>query len=772
MHLNITERKEAEIASSRLAAIVESSNDAIIGKDLTGTITSWNKGAENIFGYSASEMVGTSILRLIPAERHGEEKEILLTLGRGEGIEHFETRRLTKDGRLIDVSVTASPIKNVDGEIVGAAKMARDITERKRAEQSLKQSEAWLDAIFDASRDGIVVEENDLVIYANKALANLYGYGSPEEMIGKHVSAFRAPDENQRLLDFARQRIAGEDAPTIYEFKGLKKDSSLFDAEVSVSSFQSDGKTFIVSTLRDVTKRKQAECDLRESDEKFQQLAASVTDVFYVTSLDLQQMHYVSPAYEKIWGRSTDSLYANPYEWGEAILPEERAKVISAFSRLAADKHSVSVEFRIARPDGTVRSILSRGFGVRDVAGKVIRITGIASDITDRKNLEAQLRQAQKMEAIGTLAGGIAHDFNNILAAIMGYSELAQRVISKDSRAQTHLQQVLIASTRARNLVTQILTFSRQEEPERKVLKLQPIIGETLKLLRASLPSTIEIRQSIDTTAPSVMGDATQLHQVTMNLCVNAGHAMKERGGVLGIRLACVDIDRDFASAHPELKKGPHVCLEVSDSGSGMDRATQERIFEPFFTTKAPGEGTGLGLAVVHGVIKNHEGAIVISSALGVGTTFGVYLPVFDGPPALILHESDSVPRGKGEHILFVDDEEMLVSLGKLVLEDLGYRVTSMVDSVEALAAFRSQPEHFDLVITDQTMPRLSGAELATALLEIRPALPIILVTGYSAGMTDEKARATGFRESLPKPCPIPALGEAIRRSLVQTKKE
>ena len=316
--------------------------------------------------------------------------------------------------------------------------------------------------------------------------------------------------------------------------------------------------------------------------------------------------------------------------------------------------------------------------------------------------------------------------------------------------------------------MTQILTFSRQEDPEREVLHLQPIIAETLKLLRASLPSTIEIRQSIDTTTPSVMGDSTQIQQVAMNLCVNAGHAMKEHGGVLGIRLICVDIDRDFTSAHPELKEGPHVCLEVSDSGSGMDRATQERIFEPFFTTRAPGEGTGLGLAVVHGVIKNHEGAIVISSALGVGTTFSVYLPVYDLPSAPIIQESDSLPRGKGEHILFVDDEEALVSLGHSMLEELGYRVTTMVDSVEALAAFRSQPEDFDLVITDQTMPRLKGADLAAALLEIRPALPIILATGYSAGMTNEKARAMGFQELLPKPYPIQALGEAIQRSLVQ----
>jgi len=321
--------------------------------------------------------------------------------------------------------------------------------------------------------------------------------------------------------------------------------------------------------------------------------------------------------------------------------------------------------------------------------------------------------------------------------------------------------------------VMQILTFSRQEKPEREVLKLQPIIEETLKLLHISLPSTIEIRLSIDSSAPAVMGDATQLHQIIMNLCVNASHAMKDNGGVLGIRLTSFDMDRDFLSAHPELREGPHVCLEISDSGVGMDRSTQERIFEPFFTTKAPGQGTGLGLAVVHGVIKNHDGAIVVSSTLGEGSSFSIYLPAaYDRTPTASIAEPHSAPLGKGEHILFVDDEEALVLLGESMLADLGYRVTAMIDSGKALAAFRSQPDDFDLVITDQTMPRLSGTDLATALLEIRPELPIILATGYSAGMTLGNARAKGFRELLPKPFPIRALGEAIQRSLLQKKEE
>lgn len=297
-------------------------------------------------------------------------------------------------------------------------------------------------------------------------------------------------------------------------------------------------------------------------------------------------------------------------------------------------------------------------------------------------------------------------------------------------------------------------------------LRLQPIIEETLKLLRASLPSTIEIRHTIDNAAPAVMADATQIQQVVMNLCANAAHSMSERGGILEICLTRFDSNQDFAAAHPQLKEGPHVCVEVSDAGTGMDHTTQERIFDPFFTTKAPGEGTGLGLAVVHGVVKNHGGAIEVSSELGAGTTFSIYLPVSDRQPGVVAHNSNPVPSGNGEHILLVDDEEALISVGSSVLEHLGYRVTSRTDSLEALATFTARPGDFDLVITDQTMPELNGTDLAKELLQIRPNLPVILLTGYSFAINAEKAKAIGIRELLAKPTRMLELGEAIGRAL------
>jgi CheY-like chemotaxis protein len=321
-------------------------------------------------------------------------------------------------------------------------------------------------------------------------------------------------------------------------------------------------------------------------------------------------------------------------------------------------------------------------------------------------------------------------------------------------------------------LVQQILTFSRREEHERKLIQVQDVLQEALKLLRATLPSTIEIRWQLDSQVPSILGDPTQIHQVMINLGTNAWHAMSEQGGILEIKLTTLDVDAHLANLHADLREGRYLRLIVSDTGCGMDRATLERIFEPFFTTKSPGSGTGLGLAVVHGVVKKHEGAISVYSEPGKGTTFNLYFPAHGIEAAAAVREATSVPLGKGERILFVDDEELLVSLGQSMLERLGYQVTTQTSSLQALATFTANPEHFDLVITDQTMPQMSGADLAQKLLAVRPDLPVILVTGYSTTINAEKAQAIGIREMLLKPSTMQALGEAIRRVLDASKEE
>lgn len=405
---------------------------------------------------------------------------------------------------------------------------------------------------------------------------------------------------------------------------------------------------------------------------------------------------------------------------------------------------------------------------IRDSAGAVISFVSVNRDVTQEVKLERQLRQAQKMESIGTLAGGIAHDFNNILGIIFGYTDLALLDSSDGSTVQSNLQEVQKAAHRAKDLVRQILAFSRQSEQERSLMQVGPIVKETLKLLKAALPATIEIRRQTDTLphgADIVMADPTQIHQVIMNLCTNAGHAMREKGGLLEVSLSNVELGPHDLAPYADLNPGPYLRLSVKDTGHGMDQAVLERIFEPYFTTKGIGEGTGLGLAVVHGIVKSHGGAITAYSKPGEGSLFHVYLPGAGGEITAEKTDSELLARGS-ETILFVDDEPGLVDAGRKALEHLGYKVVSRTGSIEASGAFRAQPDKFDLVITDLSMPQMTGLELARELLRIRPDIPIILCTGFSEMMLPERAKSAGIRELLFKPLIIADLSNTVRRVL------
>ena len=371
------------------------------------------------------------------------------------------------------------------------------------------------------------------------------------------------------------------------------------------------------------------------------------------------------------------------------------------------------------------------------------------------------------MEAIGTLAGGIAHDFNNILSAIIGYTELVLNDVSRDSQMYSDLQEVLKAGRRAGELVSQILTFSRQREKEKKPIQIVSIMKEAIKLMRASLPSTIEFRQNIESNLGNVLGDPTQIHQMLMNLCTNAGHAMREKGGILDVRLTAVEIGSESLIPHMSMVPGSYVRLSVSDTGSGISENVLERIFEPYFTTKDMGEGTGLGLATVHGIVESHGGTITVDSEVGKGSAFTVYFPIIKGEHITELDTAELIQTGN-ECILLVDDERELVEMEKRILESLGYSVTSRVSSIEALELFRAKPDQFDLVITDQTMPNMTGDKLTGELRRIRPDIPVILCTGYSELISSERAKALGISKFLMKPLNMIALSDAIREILKQ----
>ena len=417
------------------------------------------------------------------------------------------------------------------------------------------------------------------------------------------------------------------------------------------------------------------------------------------------------------------------------------------------------------RKDRTDYSLDMTVTPVRDGSGKISCFLAIGKDISRELMMEIQLRQSQKMEAIGTLAGGIAHDFNNILSAIMGYTDMALAKPGLDNSRRHYLEQVFKAGGRAKDLVKQILTFSRQQEQERKPVLIAPIIKEGIKLLRSSLPTTINITQNITDEQIMVLADPTQMHQVLMNLCTNASHAMRESGGVLGIQLFHENVISERTLSPLTLARGIYAKLTVSDTGHGIDATIIDKIFDPFFTSKAPGEGTGLGLSVVYGIIRDHGGAIEVSSEPGMGTTVTCYFPIIETEEILQEQTHESIPGGS-ERILFIDDEEALVELGSMMLTSLGYQVTSMTSSLDALKAFRSHPYSFDLVITDMTMPNMRGDHLAMEILKIRPDIPIVLCTGFSEMISEDKAKDLGIRQLIMKPISMNNLASEIRKVL------
>ncbi|RMF84105.1 MAG: hybrid sensor histidine kinase/response regulator [Nitrospinota bacterium] len=518
-----------------------------------------------------------------------------------------------------------------------------------------------------------------------------------------------------------------------------------------------------------ITAQEKAEASLRLLSRAIEHTADSVmiTDTHGV-------ILFVNPAFERLTGYSREEAVGNtPRLLKSGQHSPEFYKTL--WTTICAGQ-TFQATFVNRRKDGTLyyeEKILTP---VKDDQGHIVHFVSTGRDITERKQaeeererLQEQVRQMQKIQAIGTLAGGIAHDFNNILAAILGYTELALFDVPPESKIWPHLQAVLEAGDRAKHLVQQILTFSRQHEQERKPVSLRLLLKETLKLLRATLPATIEIRQSCRTAHDMILADPTQLHQVLLNLCTNAEYAMRERGGVLEVSLDTVEIDATVAAAHPPLQPGSYVRLTVRDTGPGMPPEVVERIFEPYFTTKPEGEGTGLGLAVVHGIVASHGGTITVESRVGKGTTFTIYLPSLTASTETNSSVPEPVPRGT-ERILFVDDEEALARLGYQILTHLGYEVTVRTSSLEALEAFRAAPYRFDLVITDQTMPQMTGEAFSQAIREIRPDIPIILCTGFSHTMSKEKARQLGINAFLLKPLTTADLGKVIRQVLASAE--
>ncbi len=488
------------------------------------------------------------------------------------------------------------------------------------------------------------------------------------------------------------------------------------------------------------------------------QAIEQATEAIFIIGLD-RRVQYVNPAMATIVDRSAHDLVGK--------FPNLENNELNGSDEIWKQLNKGLVwsgSIQGARKDSRNFAITMTITPVWDDNGHISSFLGIGRDITRELMMEAQLRQSQKMEAIGTLAGGIAHDFNNILSAVIGYSELTLAYLKDDEKPRLYSAEILKAAERARELVNRILIFSRQSEHQKQLITPKHIIMDTLKLLRASLPSTIEIVDEVKSDS-FLLADPTQIHQIIMNLCTNAGYAMKARSGILKVTLDDFEADEEFAMRHQEIKPGQYLKLAIFDSGDGIPDEIVDRIFDPFFTTKPQGEGTGLGLSVVHGIVKSMEGLITASSQAGKGTTFTVYLPV---TTLNVPRDDEPTPRqdvpGGSERVLLVDDEEALVKVGKTILEDLGYKVSAFTNSTDALTHFTKDPLAFDAIVTDYTMPQITGCELAGKIREIRPDVPVILCSGYLDENVEMKIRNAAINEFIRKPITRVELAKAMRR--------
>jgi PAS domain S-box-containing protein len=494
----------------------------------------------------------------------------------------------------------------------------------------------------------------------------------------------------------------------------------------------------------------------------------------WIWDVENNELYWDEDAY-RMWGRRPNEFDKLTLQQSiEMTHPDDRAAIAASNDRFNRTGMPTPLEFRVLRPDNALQWLMTKSQIERDEKGKTKRVVGVYLDITERKRAEEARLNSQKMEALGTLAGGIAHDFNNILLAITGNAKLAstdlQTTLPPDHSVQRNLQEIEKAGTRAAELVKRILTFSRQQDASREVVSLQPLIEDALRLLRPTLRAAIEFHTSLNSNVAPVVSAPIQIQQVVMNLVTNAAHAIGDNPGAIEIGLCDVEFQDSTALATASLPAGRYVCLAIGDSGGGIDEAVIGRIFEPFFTTKKVGQGTGLGLAVVHGIVRTHGGAIGVETQSGRGTTIRVYFPASSGEVKKVEAKALESPTASGEHVMYVDDEEALVFLTARVLERLGYRVTGIVDPEQALRELRAHPRGFDVVVTDLSMRGMNGFELTRELHKIRPDLPVLLTSGYLRSEDRELAAKLGIRELILKPNTVEELGLAIDRTLAKLR--
>ncbi len=751
----IAQHHEWRIESERrFRAIVEDQSELICRFFGDGRLTFVNDAFINFFGKSATELLENPFYGLFPGESPEGFQHLLAGMNPGDWVakEHLvqkangEARWLQWRHRQLAETEDGFEFQSV----------GRDITEQKTAEISLRENERYLRDLLDSINSGVLVIDavDRRIVDANDTVAALIGLDR-EAIIGQDCHRFVCPakDGPCPLSDPGRKI-------NLSEGKITAADGNVLPILLSLTTTEHNGRRLLIESVIDIRELKKTEAKLCHSEERYRRFfREDITGNFIFTPEG--RIIDCNPAVARIFGFDSEAeIRVIPMSRFYPAL-ESQAGIIA---RLKKERRLHTIQWEFKHRDGHPIHCIANLIGEFDDAGRLIEIRGYLFDDTKRVLLENSLRQAHKLEAIGTLAGGIAHDFNNILAGIIGFTELAIQESPGSDRVVGRLRKILQATARARDLVGQILTFSRQTEPDARPLRILPLVKEVTKLMRAWTPSSVEIRLTCRSDA-TVVADPTQIHQVLMNLCTNASQAMGENGGTVEILVENVHLGSEFVERQPQIAAGEYLCIAVRDTGHGILPEVIDRIFDPFFTTKEKSEGTGMGLSVAHGIVKQIGGLITVDSTPGLGATFCVYLPRAADTAVIEEPEPARIPVGT-ERVIIVDDEPFQVETNKELLENLGYRVEAFTDPETALAHFQKHVADVDLVITDLTMPHMAGTGLAQRMIAARPDLPIVLCTGYSERLTADRGRSQGIRALLQKPVKLAELAQVIRNVL------
>ncbi len=778
-----------------LSALIESSSDAIIGKNLQGVITSWNPAAEKIFGYTAQEMIGHSVLKMIPTRLQEEEERILREVSAGRIVEHFETRRVRKDGREIDVSITVSPIKGLGGRIIGVSKVARNITRRKRAEdirdamRLLSEANgraASLDELFTAMHQilaRVMPTKNIFVALHDVPTDQLsYPYVAEEkpeahspkrrkglmEYVLRTGSSLLCSAENYRQLAAAGEV---EEGKTFANWLGVPLQTGgrtvgvvcVWDADnpLAYRAAEQGMLEYTAGIIARAIDRKRNEA---MSTLRLRVMESSANAIMIADRTG--NITWINPAFTQLTGYESDEVIGQ----NTRLLKSGKQSPLFYKQMWATLLRGETWRGELVnrKKNGDEYTEETTITPVKDDRGRISHFIAIRQDVSSARRLEKQARQAQKMEAIGQLTGGIAHDFNNVLAVITGYTELLQLRAERDKKDADCLNQIRTASLRAADLIRQLLAFSRQQILKPVVLDVNASVTSMQKMLERLLGEDIVFSATLAPDLGEVTADPTQMEQILMNLSANARDAMPQ-GGKLSIETANVAFSKEYTEAHYGAPPtGDYVLLAVTDSGVGMDKATQERIFEPFYTTKEDGKGTGLGLSTVYGIVKQSEGFIWVYSELGLGTTFKIYLPrlLQNTLPVSVGREPTSQVRGGGETILLVEDSAPLLEVLSNFMTSAGYHVIAVNNPAEALRLVATGDQKPSLLVTDLVLPGMSGRVLANHLKETHPEIRVIFMSGYTEDAVLRYGVSVSRESFLQKPFNANALLVKIRENL------